>query len=310
MRCAPAHIIVILAVFPVILRADFTPPADGKVTEKQLVDYLSIIRDQSKTDMTPQEFAWVNQQVTPLWPGVLKPKEWDEKARPAIESQIKQRRADSSAASIRLVMYEQAKKNGTRVMTPTERDAAIASATSDRDKLTAEIKTDSDAINPISQEIKKYEQIDTDAEAAAKDPPVTVAEKDRTAFIDARKNEAQAASDSAQKARDHLKEAQKILDDAKNRLAANEIKLKNPEVPATESEKGWVSGENHAVIQSTRKTIADDTQALEVINPLLNVTPLDKADPDNVALAKKHAKDFLDAIGVVTKPPAATQPTP
>ena len=97
---------------------------------------------------------------------------------------------------------------------------ATTTASDDRAAITDEIKTDQDAIKSINDEIAGHDKDAADAEALAKNPPADVADADKTAYIDQRKNEEQMAQDAAKESRERLSEAKKDLDDARARLKA------------------------------------------------------------------------------------------
>jgi chromosome segregation ATPase len=189
-------------------------------------------------------------------------------------------------------------------MTKEQRDAAVASATGDRDNIAAEVKTDQDALKPINDEIAQHEKDATDAEALAKNPPADVSADDKNGYIDGKKNDAQTARDAAKESRDRLKEAQKNLDDAKARLAVANGKLAHPEVPVTDDEKAQAKTENEQAITDAKKAIDDDDQVVATLKETIAAGPMnlggndkEKPDPDNLALMQKHLKDYLDAIG-------------
>jgi hypothetical protein len=84
----------------------------------------------------------------------------------------------------------------------------------------ADIKTNQDAVKSITDEIAGDDKSAADAEALAKNPPANIADADKAAYIDQRKNEEQMLQDAAGDARQRLTEAQKNLDEAKGRLKA------------------------------------------------------------------------------------------
>jgi hypothetical protein len=84
----------------------------------------------------------------------------------------------------------------------------------------ADIKTNQDAVKSITDEIAGDDKGAADAEALAKNPPANIADADKAAYIDQRKNEEQMLQDAAADARQRLAEAQKNLDESKNRLKA------------------------------------------------------------------------------------------
>ena len=64
-------------------------------------------------------------------------------------------------------------------------------APSDRDALLAEIKTDEEAVQTITAELKQDEKDAADAEALANHPPADLTGDKKTAYIDDKKNQAQ-----------------------------------------------------------------------------------------------------------------------
>jgi hypothetical protein len=320
------------------LQADFTPPENGKLTEKQITSFIAIQKQQIDTlkaasnagagasgaagiaiyarasekidaavaqnGMTKDEYNWVSEQFTKLWPIAAYQKQWEESAKPDLEKQIKAKQDESAENQAKLQAYTSAQKNGSRVMTKEQRDAAVASATSDRDTIASEVKTDQDALKPISDEVAQHEKDAADAEALAKNPPADVTADQKDGYIDQRKNDAQAAHDAAKDARDRLTEAHKNLDDAQARLLAAQRKLDHPDQPVTDDEKAQVKSENEQGITDAKSAISNDDQAIATLKQTLAAGPMsltgngqDKPDPDNLALVQKHLKEYLDAIG-------------
>jgi predicted nucleic acid-binding Zn-ribbon protein len=323
-------------------RADFTPPKDGKLTEKQVTNFIEITKDQMATlksagnaaqgvggvagaaivqhasekmdasitshGMTKDEYNWVGEQVTKLWPVALYQKQWEETGKPDLEKQIKAKQADEDDAKAKLTTYQNAQKAGTRLMTKDQRQAAVDAATTDRNTANDDVKSATEALKPINDEIAQHDKDATDAEALAKNPPADVSADDRSNYIDARKNEAQAAHDAAKDARDRLKDAQKAVDDAKARVTAAGNRVDHPEVPVTDDDKASVKQENDQAIAEATKQIADDDDAIKTLKETLAAGPMDltanskdKPDPDNLALVKKHVSEYMDAIGANDK---------
>ncbi len=97
---------------------------------------------------------------------------------------------------------------------------ATTTSSDDRAAVVDEIKTDQAAIKSINDEITGDDKDAADAETRAKNPPPTIAERDKTAYIDQQKNQEQMAQDAAGEARERLKEAEKSLEDDEIRLKA------------------------------------------------------------------------------------------
>jgi hypothetical protein len=349
MRFCPlvhATIAVLLGVVGAVaspVRADFEPPKDGKLTEKQLTNYIDVKRDQfaamtaaakaadgtkssaaglaiysnltekmdaaiTKHGMTKPEFDWVDGVVGKSWMYAFWAQQWDDYGKPDIEKQIKDKETERDAAKAKLADYEKANKDGKRILTKEQRDAAVQSATSDRDSATSDVKDKQDAVKQVQDEIKQHEKEAADADALAKNPPAEVSADDRPGYVEGKKNEAQTARDAAKEAGDRLKEAQKNLDDAKTKLATTNDKLAHPEMPQTDDEKTQVKAENERAIADAKSTIDGDEQGISALKETLSGGPpmlaqmmkadeKDKPDPDNLALMKKHIKEYLSAIG-------------
>jgi len=241
--------------------------------------------------------------VGKLWyPAVLQ-QQWDESGKPDLEKQIKDKEADRDVAKQKIARYEQAQKDGKRILTKEERDSAVQSASGDRDSIAQEVKDRENDLKSAKEEVATHEKEAKDADDLAKNPPADVSADDRQGYIDGKKGEAQAARDAAKESRSKVADAQKALDEAKARLAVAEGKLKNPEVPVTDDEKAQVKQANEQAIDDAKRTVDDDEQAIASLKDVLAAGPPkfdggnDKTDPDNLALVKKHVKEYAEAIG-------------
>jgi hypothetical protein len=321
--------------------ADFTPPADGKLTEKQVTSYIDIKKDQfqalkaagaaangtqssaanlaiamklnEKLDAavtahgtTKDEYNWVDGQVGKLWMIAVWQYQWDEHGKPDIEKQIKAKQDDQDAAKAKLATYEQAQKDGKRVLTKDQKDSAIQSATSDKDSIAQDVKDKENDLKGAKEEVAQHQKDAADADALAKNPPADVSPDDRQGYIDGKKNDAQSARDAAKESQSKVTDAQKAVDDAKARLATAEGKVKSPDVPVTDEEKAQVKDENQKAIDDAKTTIDVDQQGIAALketlsggSPMLTQLmsdPKDKPDPDNLALVRKHIKEYLTAM--------------
>jgi hypothetical protein len=335
-------IFVAVASFALASRADdFSPPKDGKITEKQLTNYIDVKADQFKAlkaagaaangtqssaanlaiglklnekldaaitahGMTKDEFNWVDGQASKLLMAAVWQYQWDEHGKPDIEKQIKTKETDRDAAKAKVTTYEQAQKDGKRVLTKEQRDSAVQSATSDRDSITQEVKDRDNDLKSAKDEVAQHQKEADDADKLAKNPPGDVSADDRQGYIDGKKGEAQQARDAAKDSQSKVTDAQKALDEAKGRLTTADGKVKNPETPVTDDEKAQVKDENQKAIDEAKTTIDGDEQGIAALketlsggSPMLTQLmqdPKDKPDPDNLALVRKHIKEYLGAM--------------
>jgi hypothetical protein len=265
--------------------AQFTPPADGKLTDKQVVNYLAVLKDHEKMtaalaqfEMSGDEYDWIDKQFKKLAPL-------------AAAQQLKEQTS-------RLATYQQAQKDGKRVLNPAQHNAATQAAGADLDSANQTVVDAAANIKQISDEVAAHDKDVADDEAQAKNPPANLTGDDLSNYIDGRKNDAQAARDAATDARSRLKDAQKSLDDAKAALAAVQSKIDHPDVPVTDDEKAAVKKENDHSIADATATIDLDQKAIQ---SLKDAEPARTVDPDNLALVQKHIGDYLAAM-VAFKP--------
>jgi hypothetical protein len=346
MRKSPAAstfvaVLIVTAFICSSARAEFTPPKDGKLTEKQVTNYIDVKRDQFKAlkaagvaangtqstaanlaiytklqekldaavtahGMTKEEYNWVDGEVGKLWMTAVWQCQWDEHGKPDIEKQIKTKEAERDAAKAKLATYEQAQKDGKRVLTKEQRDSSVQSATSDRDSIASEVKDRENDLKAAKDEVATHEKEAKDADNLAKNPPADVSADDRQGYIDGKKGEAQTARDAAKDSQTKVAYAQKALDDAKARLAAADGKVKNPDMPVTDDEKAQVKDENQKAIDEAKATIDGDEQGIAALKETLSggspmlaqlmQDPKEKPDPDNLALVRKHIREYLTAM--------------
>jgi hypothetical protein len=342
MRCRTALAAIMLGLIVHHARAEFAPPPDGKLNEKQVTNYIEVKKDQfdamqsaskaaegtqsssaglaiyvnmsSKMDaaitkhgFTKEEFTWVDGVVGKLWYIAMWEQQWDDTGKPDLEKQIKSKQADEDDAKATLAQYEQAQKDGKRILTKDQRDAAVQSATTDRDAAADDVKTHEGEVKQIKEEIAQHDKDAADADALAKTPPADIGADDRQSYIDQKKADAQTARDASKDAGDRLKEAQKTLDDSKAKLASLNGQIDHPEIPVTDDDKTQVKQQNDQAISDAKSKIDGDEQGIGALKeslaggpPMLATLlqdPKEKPDPDNLAIVKKHIKEYLAAIG-------------
>jgi predicted nucleic acid-binding Zn-ribbon protein len=316
--------------------ADYTPPADGKLTETQVVNYIAVMHDQmqaikaggnassgssgaaamaiyaqtahqidaalAKHNLTSAEFDWIGARVSPVWPIAVSAYKWDQSGKADIQNQIKSKQQDADAARAKLATYQKAQAAGQRVLTPDQLAAATQPATADRDSAQSDIKDATASLKSIHDEIAQHQQEAADADALAKNPPADISPDDRPGYIDGKKNDAQTARDAVKDSEAKLPDAQKALDDASVRLAAANARLAHPEVPASDDEKAQVKQENEQAIADAQSTIDNDAQAIALLQQTLAAGPpgvdqLKPQDKQNLPVIQKHLPELMDALG-------------
>jgi len=323
-----------------VVQAEFTPPANGKVTEKQLTNYIAVKKDQmdalksasaaangtqsavanvaiiqrmgEKMDaaiaahgMTKDEFNWVDGVMNKTWMYAYWDKQWEDKGKPDLEKDIKAKEADKTAQQAKITEYEKAKKDGHRVLTKEQKDQMIASANSDADSANSELADREKELKAIHDEIAQHEKEADDADKLAKNPPADVSADDRPGYVDGKKGEAQTARDAAKDSKAKLPDAEKAVADAKAKIAAIKGRIDHPEVPVTDDEKTQAAQENDKAIADAKDAIKTDDETIATLkdtlaqgSPMLKAAAAeDKPDPDNVALAKKHLREYFQATG-------------
>ena len=260
--------------------AQFIPPADGKLTDKQAVIYIAVLKDHEKMTValaqygiSRDEYDWIDKQFKELAPM-------------AAAQQLKEQNS-------RLAIYQQAQKDGKRVLNDTQHDAATQTAGTGLDSAKQTVVDATANAKQISDEVAAHDKDVADDEADAKNPPVNLADDDRSNFIDGRKNDAQAARDAATDARSRLKDAHKSLDDANAALLTLQSKIDHPETPVTDDEKAAVKKENDLAIADATATIESDQMLMQSST---NSLTTEKVDPDNLAIAQKHLAEYLAII--------------
>jgi hypothetical protein len=296
--------------------AQFTPPADGKLTDKQVIDYIAVIKDQmaitaksgkrmndviAEHGLTRAEYDWIAKEFGNCWPGAIYQQQWEQSAKADLEKQIKLRQEHLAAAKAQLAAAEQANNDRPHPRGKDRGDASAAPEKSDADSIADEIKIDQEAIKPIQDEIAQHEKDAAGAEALAKNPPAGISADERPAYIDQKKNDAQTEHDAARDARDRLAEVQKSLDDANARLNAFTRKTTNTEA---------VIGDKDQSIADAKTAISIDERIIQSLQNVINGGPINladdndkqKVDLDNLALVKKHLTEYLQAMGAADGP--------
>jgi hypothetical protein len=267
----------------------FTAPADGKLTDGQVTAYLAVLKartaerrstatTRARTSapaedlhgLSAAELAWVDGQLTPLWP----------------IAGLHAKQADLAADRATQATYEAARRDGRRVVTAAERSAAAAAVTAAED-----------AVQAIEDEAKGNDRDVVDLQAAAAGPPATMPAADRPAYVDRKKQEAETARIAGRVARDRLPDAKQALDDAKDRLATLDQQLADPNVPFPADERPAVDQTNDRAIAAAKSAVDADRRAIAALTRAVGTGAPTKPDADNLALAERHVREYWAAVG-------------
>lgn len=320
--------------------AAWQEPKDGIISEKQLTNYLQVQKDAiaqwkasgkaldgsqssaaamavmlrndaqfkenlAKHGMSSEEYSWVAGKTWEAWSGLLMNKLADN-ARTELVKQKTAKQKELADLNQKLATYEKAQKEGRRVMTREERDAAISSAKDDQKAALDEARQHADEAKQAREDAAKADSDAKAADALAANPPVDVSADDRPGFIDNKKQEAQTARDAAKEARDKEAEAKKAQAESQAKADAADRRIKNPDAPATDDEKAQTKTQNDQMIAATKAEIENTQQALKILDEsggaivkqFEDQKKQSKLPQQNVDLLKKHIKEFEDTWGI------------
>jgi hypothetical protein len=325
--------------------ADWKEPADKKFTEDQLKLYLET--EQDWLDITAQmmrqvsdskagaaaavenidqkyqacldrhhisksEFEWISRRAAEAWDVFSAVDQGFTQTRKQLDLQATETNARLAEVQKRLAIYQKARTDGVRVMTPADRDAAIKSARDERQSESDEAKQHADDADKAAAQAAQH---DKDAQAAddlAANPPADVSPADRPGYIDRKKAEAQSARDAARDARNRQADAKKAQDDALAKAAVAEQAAAHPEVPLTEDDQAAAKSENDLAITIAQQEINDcgkEQAQIAADQKQMQVTSarLDKDIPaENVAImgkyADRYAEELTQTLGATTQP--------
>jgi hypothetical protein len=328
--------------------ADWKEPADKQFTEDQLKLYLETEQDwrnitaqmmQQVSDSEPDaaavvqnidqkyqacldrhhisngEFEWIARRAAEAWDVFSAVDQGFKQTRRQLDLQTMETTARLAEDQKRLAIYQKARTDGIRVMTPADRDAAIKSA---RDEQQSELDEAKQHADDAAKAAAEAAQHDADAQAAddlAANPPADVSTTDQPSYIERKKTEAQSARDAARDARNRQADAKKAQDDAVAKAASAEHAAAHPEIPLTEDDRAAVKSENDLAITIAQQDIKDCDKELTQIaasEQQMQATSarLDKNVPaENVAIIEKYA-DQYEEVMKSSLSTAATRPSP
>ena len=338
--------IVFLFLLAGSLRAQWTPPADNKFTEPELRTYLDTQKDwldessgllqgasAAKTDQAKKdavgdigqkyqicldhhqiskaEFEWMFQRTAEAWSAMTYLDGSYKTTRDRLDAETREQDDAITAARKQLMIYQESKTNGWRVLSDDERAAAIKSAQQDQQTALAEVKRSANAAAAAESEAAQHEADAKSADAQAANPPPDVSADDRAEYIQNKKAEAEAARASATEARVDESDSKKSQADAQALADAAAHREAHPEIPFTDDEKNRASDENDAAIllaQNEIKAANQQKQRIAAEEATLEKTAgtMAKNVPQqNIALLRKYEdqyqRQFAEASGT-TRP--------
>ncbi|MDB5289453.1 MAG: hypothetical protein JWL69_694 [Phycisphaerales bacterium] len=271
----------------------------------------------AKHGLAEDEYTWLSGKAFEAWGGVIM-QNVSEEADKQMTAQTKLTQDKIAVGKQKLAAYEKALKDGRRVLTPEERESIIKSAKDDQQSALDEAKQHADEAKQHANEAKaagdeaaKADAEAKAAEAAGKNPPKDLSDDDKAAFIDEKKNAVETAKSATKDARDKQTEAKTAEADAKKAEAESRAKaalaagrIKDPDLPVTAEEKAQAKLQNEEGIKSQKEEIVTSEQAIQILQESGQVNQKNmreaqaKTPAQNVALLKKHQKEFEDAWGI------------
>jgi len=281
------------------LSADFaaatTAAQRQAIIERNVVAHLSFY---DRHHLSQPEVEWIGRQL----------------ALAHLQLQINNTDAALAKAQKQLAQYQQAKKDGTRVLSADDRAATIKSFQDDQRAALDEVQQHQGEVKAAQDEARQH---DADADAAdnlAKNPPADMAADNRPAYIEGQKQLAQAARDQANQSRMRAAAAQKALDAAQTRADAAAKRVAHPEIPVTDDEKTAVAADNDAGIAQAQADIAQARDAKDsLVKQQLQLAAPSK-DPskdipaENLQLLQKHVEEYAKLNNGVLNPLPTTRP--
>jgi hypothetical protein len=273
------------------LIAQWTPPADNKLTEAQLKTYLDtqkdwldesakIIQDSSTAKLDQNngqmvgdiaqryqvcldrhhisklEFEWIGQRAEDAWSAAAYLDGANKTTKDRLDAESAQLDDTIAAAQKQLAIYQDAKDNGLRILTADDRAAAIKSAQEDQRSALEEVKRYTDDATTAEGDAAQHDADAKSSEDQSANPPADVSADDRAEYIQNKKNEAQAARASAIEARVEEADAKKSEAEAQAQADAAAQRAAHPEIPFTDDEKNQAKSDNDAAILVAKNTIS------------------------------------------------------
>ncbi|HEX8916749.1 MAG TPA: hypothetical protein VF796_30645 [Humisphaera sp.] len=314
-------------------RADFEPPKDGAVTEKQVTEYIGAMKDwlgvmkaagkaveknqaaalgvigavdarfnQILTQhgfASKDEFQWVGERV---WEarGAVMAETAIAQQKAGIADAQKKAAAEMAALRTRVTALEAGVKSGRRVMTDDEKKAAVESAKSEMDSANDAAKGKDEEAKSAATEAAKYEATAKAAEALAAKPPAETPADEKEAFVAAKKQEATDALAAAKEQRAAQAAAAAEAAAARAKAAGFAARMRDPEAtPADELDA--VRKENAEKLAAAQEQLKQGAETEGLLKQA--ATDMEKnagemaakVNAQTLGFVRKHAAEF-DAV--------------
>jgi hypothetical protein len=300
MRIGFSGMCVALLLLSSAAMADWSAPADGGFTEKQLENYLAMSKEwiatmkaagkavdgsQSgftilamytrtnsdkfndslkKHGLAKAEFYWLGNKTWEAWNAV------------AIDKAVKQMDAEMAAETkkdtdlvatdkVKLALYQQALTTGRRVLTPEERAAAVKKAQADQQAAAEQVNQQTDEARTAAADISRAESEASSLEAAANSPPNDLGDDEKASYSAAKQAQAQAARDGEQDDRTKMADARQAIATAQAAVEAAIARARQPDVPQTEEERAEVRELTPKMIAQLQAEIANAQDTLNLL---------------------------------------------
>ncbi|MGD0390247.1 MAG: hypothetical protein ABSC42_14975 [Tepidisphaeraceae bacterium] len=330
-------------------QAQWQAPADKKFTEAGLKTFLDTQKDwldesaailrQATAAQTPEaklaavadidkryqacldrhhvsqeEYEWLARRAAEAW-GAVTYLDGDLKiAQARLDAQARKLDAAQAAERSRLATFQEAKSNGWRILSAEDRDAAVKADRAEQQAAADEARQHADDAAADEAEANQHDADAKNADDQAANPPADVSADDRSEYIQNKKNEAQAARDSAKEVRNEEADAKKAQAEAQARADAAGQRAEHPEIPVTDDDKAAAKSDNDAGIAAAVKSIS--TLELEKSQLAASRRKLTKAadgmtkdvPPENIAIMRKYADQYKEQSALALKMGVTTQP--
>jgi hypothetical protein len=328
--------------------AAFKPPVDGKFTEAQLVQFLdtqkewldvnSKILEAMTTAKSPaekakaaggidqqykacldrhqlsrEEYDWIGRQARQAWGAAAYLDGSYKSSRDQLDAELKALDVKLAADREQLATYQEALKDGSRVLSPTDRDAIVKQARTEEQTARDDAKRREDEMQQVDSEAKQHDADAQRAEDAAANPPADLSGDERADYIQNKKDEAAASKASAKEARNQEADSKSAEAEALGKADAAVKREEHPEIPTSEDAKEMAKADDKGAIVDLNLSIKQLTA--ERADLVKNQKGLDDTAkkitagvPDeNVTIMRKYADRYKDQIGEALAGSATTR---
>jgi len=329
-------VLVVLAMVVMMspaVRAEWQPPENGTLTEKQVVAYLAAFKewaeilrasgkamDQAsgaaaigiagaadarfkqalaKQSLTQEEFDWIG---TKVWEarGSLMIVEMMSKGREDLAKQVKTNADSQAAVAGRITRVEAALKSGRRVLGVEEKKSIVESAGQEAAEALDEARQSDVDAAAVAKEAAEFDREAADALALAANPPPSVPADERADYIAGKKEEAATAKERAAELRQTEADTRKAAAEARDRAKLAAQRAKDPEAvrPDEAADVKEQLTTQLADLRAELKSLQDAAGFLQQADAQMtqrSTEMLAKANKQNVEIVQKHVAAF-DAI--------------